>query len=120
MWTSDDLDDLTYDQEVDGVLARKQLDRVVLTRGAWATVLFLYVQLDRATGDHGAPKVAVVRFQRSRGGWRKHAAFTLATADDARALADVLARWGPRLAADDTDDDDADARTDGDELGTEG
>jgi hypothetical protein len=109
MWTPDDLDELTYDREDDGVLVRKHLERVVLARGRWATVLFLFAELDPEAGGYGAPKAAVVRFQKWRGGWRKHAAFNLASEAQARELADVLARWAPSMRgqADDDDDDDA-------------
>jgi hypothetical protein len=98
MWISDALDELTYDQEVDGVLVRRQLDRAVLARGAWATVMFLFEELDRTTGAYGAPRMAIMRFQKWKGGWRKHAAFNVANAAQADELAAVLARWTPRMA----------------------
>jgi hypothetical protein len=109
MWISDALDELTYELEEDGVLVRKQRDRVVLARGAWATVMFLFEELDRGTGAYGAPKIAIVRFQKWRGGWRKHAAFTLANAAQAGELADALARWTPLMSADDAVDDESPA-----------
>jgi hypothetical protein len=108
MWISDDaLDELSYEQEEGGVLVREQLDRVVLARGSWATVMFLFRELDRATGAWRAPKMAVVRFQKRQGGYRKHSAFNVAGAAQARELAEVLARWTPRMAeaAKDEDDD---------------
>ena len=105
MWIADDaLDELTYDQEDDGVLVRKQLDRVVLARGAWATVMFLFAELDRATGAWRAPKIAVVRLQKWRGGYRKHAAFNVAGEAQARELTAAFERWIPRLGAEEEDD----------------
>jgi hypothetical protein len=106
MWISDALDELTYDREDDGVLVRKQLERVVLARGSWATVLLLFQELDRATGAYGGAKVAVLRFQKWRGGWRKHAAFTLAGEAQARELAAALDRWAPLMRADQAELDD--------------
>ena len=55
------LDELTYDYEDEGVLVRKQIDRAVLTKGSWATVMFLFQELDRAKGKFRAPKMAIVR-----------------------------------------------------------
>ncbi|HVU50233.1 MAG TPA: hypothetical protein VHL80_06085 [Polyangia bacterium] len=104
MWTSDALDELSYDQEDDGVLVREQLERVVLARGSWATVMFLFRELDRETGAWRAPKMAVVRFQKRQGGYRKHSAFNVASAEQARELAAVLARWTP-LMSDAADED---------------
>jgi hypothetical protein len=116
MWISDDLDELTYDHEDDGVLVRKQLDRVVLARGSWATVMFLFQDLDRATGAYGAPKMAIVRFQKWKGGYRKHSAFNVSNAAQARELTAVFDRWVPRM----TDEAPGDASVDvDDELGAE-
>src|SRR5689334_5672366 len=103
------LEDLSYDQEEDGVLVRKQLDRAVLTRGGWATVMFLYQELDRASGAFDAPRMAVVRFRKARGAYRKQSAFTVASQEQAQQLADVLARWTPRMQAEAEPEHDAEA-----------
>jgi hypothetical protein len=106
--TFETLDDLTYDVEDDGVLARRQLDRVILSRGAWATVMFLYEELDRETGAYRAPKIAVVRFQKWRGVYRKHASLTLADGAEAQAFVATLGAWAPLLAgAADAEDGDS-------------
>jgi hypothetical protein len=99
MSTPADLDELSYDVEADGVLVREQLDRVVLSQGAWSTVMFLYRELDRATGAWRAPKMTIVRFQRWRGGWRKHAAFNVADEAQARRLTSVFEGWYPKIQA---------------------
>jgi hypothetical protein len=93
-----DVDELSYDREEDGVLVRKQLERVILARGAWATVLFLFQELDRETGAYRAPKMAIVRFQKWRGGYRTHSSFGVANEAQARELMAVFERWYPRMA----------------------
>jgi hypothetical protein len=91
------LEELTYDHEEDGVLVRKQLDRVILTKGAWATVMFLFQERDRESDTFRAPKLAVVRFKKLRGAYRKHLAFTLVNDEQARRLSETLAAWLPRM-----------------------
>ena len=49
------LDELTYDYEDEGVLVRKEIDRAVLTKGSWATVMFLFQELDRQKNRFRAP-----------------------------------------------------------------
>src|SRR4051794_29734521 len=88
-----DLDELSYDYEEDGVLVRKQLDRVILARGAWATVMFFFQELDRATGAYRGPKIAIVRLQKWRGGYRKQSSFTLSNEAQARQMAEVVGGW---------------------------
>ena len=52
------LEELTYDYEDEGTLVRKEIDRAVLTKGSWATVMFLFQELDRAKGKFRPPKMA--------------------------------------------------------------
>jgi hypothetical protein len=109
------LDELSYDVEEDGVLVRRQVDRVVVARGAWATVMFLYEELDRATGAFRAPKIAVARFKKLRGAYRRHSVFTLASIAEARALTDVFERWFEKMdptANDDEANDESTAEVD--------
>lgn len=110
------LDELTYDHEEDGTLLRRQLEKVVLATGAWATVMFVYQDLDRKTGSFGPARIAVVRFRKVRGAYRKHAAFAIADQTHARHIAAVVERWYPQMAA--SDDDDVE-RPDGEAGATE-
>ena len=87
------LEELTYDYEEDGTLVRKEIDRVVLTKGGWATMMFLFQELDLERDAWQPAKVAIVRFQKVRGLWKKHAAWNLAGADEAHAVAAQLGAW---------------------------
>jgi hypothetical protein len=118
------LDELTYDYEDEGVLVRKQIDRVVLTKGSWATVMFLFQELDRAKGTFRPPKMAIVRFKKSKGSYRKQSSFNISNEKQARQITEVLEGWYPKIAemtvatkddpdggggGDGDDDEDADA-----------
>jgi hypothetical protein len=113
------LDELTYDYEEDGVLVRKQLDRTVLTQGGWATMMFLFQELDRKSGRFRPPKMSIVRFKKARGGYRKHSSFNISNEQQARQIAAVFESWYPKIQAateasggeaedDDARDDDSD------------
>ena len=91
-----ELDDVTYDLEVDGEDVRRTLHRRVWERGAWATVAIAYEE----RGSDGAwkpAKLALIRFQRVRDAWKKHAAITL-RGGDALELAETLEQWRVALA----------------------
>ena len=62
------IDEITYDYEDEGKLVRKTLKKEVLTRGGWSTIMFLYEELDRKSGKFGAPKIAFLVMNGSRGG----------------------------------------------------
>ncbi|HEU0030857.1 MAG TPA: hypothetical protein VFQ53_09490 [Kofleriaceae bacterium] len=80
-----DLDDVTYDLEVDGEQVRRQLQRKVWERHGWATVAILFEERDRDGTSWKPPKLALIRLQHVREAWKKHAAITLSI-DEAREL----------------------------------
>ncbi len=93
------LDELTYDYEDEGVLVRKQLDKAVLTKGSWATLMFLYQELDRKSGQFRAPKIAIVRFKKFKGAYRKQSSFNVSSEKQARQITDIFEGWYPKMAA---------------------
>ena len=93
------LDELTYDYEDEGVLVRKQLEKVVLTKGSWATLMFLYQELDKASNTFRAPKIAIVRFKKFKGAYRKQSSFNVSSEKQARQITEVFEQWYPKMAA---------------------
>ena len=92
------LEDLTYDYEDEGVLVRKQIDRAILTKGGWATVMFLFQELDRAKDTFRPPKMAIVRFKKTKGSYRKQSSFNISNEKQARQITEVLEAWYPKIA----------------------
>jgi len=91
-----ELDEVTYDLEVDGEQVRRVIHRKVLEKGAWATVAMVFEE--RASDGSWKPrKLALIRLQKVRDAWKKHAAMTLG-APDALALADAITGWRGDLA----------------------
>jgi len=95
-----DVDELSYDfTDDEGVLVRKQEQREILSKGGWATVMFLYRELDKKSGSFRDPKAAIVRFKKWNGAYRKQSSFNVSSARQARQIIDVLERWYPTSAA---------------------
>ncbi len=91
-----ELDDVTYDLEVDGEEVRRTLRRRVWERGAWATVAIAYEERG-PDGVWKPAKLALIRLQRVRDAWKRHAAITL-RGGDALELAETLGGWRHELA----------------------
>jgi hypothetical protein len=87
-----ELDEVTYDLEVDGELVRRTLHRQVFERGGWATVAMAFEER-RADGTWKPVKLALIRLQKVREAWKKVAAMTL-PGSDAVALGRAIASWG--------------------------
>ena len=65
------VEELTVTYVDDGVETTKELDKVVLSKGSWATVLFRYQDWDRAKNDYGPEKYSIRRYQKRNGEYRQ-------------------------------------------------
>ncbi|MBU2547994.1 MAG: hypothetical protein KKB20_06275 [Proteobacteria bacterium] len=86
------IDEITISYEEEGILVIEELDKVVLNRGAWTSILFLYRERDRKTGEFGQPKAGLRRYQKYNGVFRKRDAINL-SADAARKICETLPEW---------------------------
>ena len=90
---AESIDELSYDYEEDGRLVRKELDRKVLSKGAWSTLMFLFQELDKKTEDWRPPKVAIVRYKKFNGMYRKQSGFNISSEKQAKAIVETLEQW---------------------------
>lgn len=87
------IEELTFDYEDEGQLVRKQINKAVLSKGAWATVMFQFQELDKKTGEYREPKVAIVRFKKANGVYRKQSSFNVSSAKQAHQIMSILSEW---------------------------
>jgi hypothetical protein len=59
--------------------------------------MFLYEELDRKAGKFGAPKIAIVRFKKWQGTFRKQSSFAISSEKQARQLLEVVTKWLPEM-----------------------
>lgn len=90
---NENVDDLTVEYEENGQLLVRQLDKVVLSRGLWATVIFRYQELDQETDSYGADKYVINRYKKSGGEYRRQNKFNISSPEQARKIADALQGW---------------------------
>ena len=98
------IDDISYDYEEDGLLVRKQLEKQVLSKGSWTTIMFLYQELDKKTEQWRAPKVAIVRYKKWNGVYRKQSGFNISSEKQARQIVAAIEQWYAGAAGGDGDD----------------
>ncbi len=87
------VEDLTVELEEDGHLIVKQLDKRILSKGAWATVLFRYQQWRPETDDYGPDKFLIQRYKKSGGEYKRQSKFNISSADQARKIVEALTEW---------------------------
>lgn len=89
---AENINDITVTYEEDGEVLVEELEKVILNRGAWTSILFRYRERDRQSGQMGPPKATLRRYQKYQGVFKKRDAINL-SADTARTLIETLNQW---------------------------
>ena len=87
------VDDLTIEYSDDGVVTVRELDKVILSKGAWATILFRYQDWDRTKKEYGPDKYSIRRYQKRDGDYRQQSKFNISSRDQALKIIDTLNKW---------------------------
>ncbi|NOX27734.1 MAG: hypothetical protein GXP21_06050 [Gammaproteobacteria bacterium] len=87
------VDELTVEYTDNGVVTVKELDKTVLTKGAWATLIYRYQDFDRKKEDYGPEKYTIRRYQKRNGEYQQKSKFNISSADQARKIIAALEEW---------------------------
>ena len=86
-------EEISIEFEEAGQILIKELDKVILSKGAWTTLLFRYQELNSETGDYGPDKYTIRRYQKSGGEYRQKSKFNISSTDQARKIVEALSVW---------------------------
>lgn len=92
---SSTIEDLTVNYEENGQLVVKEVDKAILSKGAWTTILFRFQEWKNDTDDYGPDKYVIRRYKKSGGEYRMQSKFTISSADQARKIISALQAWLP-------------------------
>jgi hypothetical protein len=87
------VEDLTVTYIEDGVETTKELDKVILSKGSWTTIIFRYQDWDRAKGIYSPDRFTIRRYQKRGGEYRQQSKFNISSRAQAQALVDALQGW---------------------------
>lgn len=90
---SDSVDDLTVSYEDGGIETVKELDKKVLSKGAWATIIFRYQDWNRAKEEYGPDKYTIRRYQKRDGEYQMRSKFNISSQAQAESIIDALQEW---------------------------
>ncbi|KAF0187720.1 MAG: hypothetical protein FD168_2444 [Desulfobulbaceae bacterium] len=90
---SSDLNDLTINYEEEGVLLVKELDKEVLSKGAWTTILFRYQNWDKGKEEYGKDMFTIRRYQKREGEYFSKSKFNISSAEQAQKIVTALQKW---------------------------
>jgi hypothetical protein len=90
---SSTVDDLTVNYEDDGVLVVKQTGKEILTKGAWATIMYRYNNLNKTSGEYGKDMYTIRRYQKRNGEYIAKSKFNISSSDQAKKIIAALESW---------------------------
>lgn len=90
---SEAIDQVTVNWEEDGQLKVKELKKHVLTKGAWATLMFLYEELDPKTKEYGDPKISIRRYKKRNDQYVFQSKFNISSEAQAKEISRMIHEW---------------------------
>jgi len=87
------IEDITINYEEDGVLLVKELEKEVLSKGAWTTILFRYQQWEAKKEDYSEEKFTIRRYRKLKGEYKQQGKFNISNKEQAQKIVSTLQKW---------------------------
>lgn len=87
------IDDITISYSEDDTEITKELDKVILSKGAWTTILFRYQDYNRADDAYGDDKYSIRRYQKRNGVYQQKSKFNISSKAQAEKIIEALSSW---------------------------
>lgn len=90
---SETVEELTITYAEDGIEIIKELDKEILSKGAWTTIIYRYQDWNRSKEEYGADKYTIRRYQKRNGQYQPKSKFNISSKDQAKAIIAALEKW---------------------------
>jgi hypothetical protein len=87
------VDDITINYQEGDDLIVKELDKEILSKGAWTTIVFKYQDWDRKKRDYGPERFTIRRYRKVGGEYRQQSKFNISSKDQANKIISALQKW---------------------------
>ena len=88
------VDEITIDyKDENDVLMVKELDKEILSKGAWTTIIFKYQQWDSKKDDYGPDRFTIRRYRKLKGEYKQQTKFNISSKDQAQKIIEALQKW---------------------------
>ena len=71
----------------------KELDKKILSKGAWTTIIYRYQDWNNAKQEYGPDKFTIRRYQKRNGDYQQKSKFNISSKDQAIKIIDALNLW---------------------------
>ena len=87
------VEEITIEYVDGGITTIKEVDKVILSKGAWATIIFKYQDWDKKKEAYGPFKYSIRRYQKKNNEYRPKSKFNISSDDQAQKIIDSLNNW---------------------------
>ncbi|HAT2137744.1 TPA: hypothetical protein I8027_000125 [Legionella pneumophila] len=87
------IDDITIAFNENGVETTRELDKQILSKGAWTTIMFKYQDWDNAKNGYGPVKYSIRRYQKRNNQYWQKSKFNISSTEQAKKIVDILNNW---------------------------
>jgi len=87
------VEELTVTYEDGGIETVKELDKKVLTKGAWATIIYRYQDWNRSKEEYSPDKFTIRRYQKRDGEYQQKSKFNISSEKQAKEIIIALQGW---------------------------
>jgi hypothetical protein len=88
-----DVNEITINYEEDGQLVVKELEKQILSKGSWTTIIFRYQQWERAKECYGQDRFTIRRYRKYNDEYRQQSKFNISSVDQAKKIIAALEKW---------------------------
>ena len=91
---TDKIEDLTVEYvDENNFKLSEELDKKILTKGAWSTIIFKYHDWNNQKQEYGADKFTIRRYQKLNNEYKQKSKFNISSKDQAQKIIDALCSW---------------------------
>jgi len=90
---AESIEELTINYEEDGIEVVKELDKAVLSKGAWTTIVFRYQQWEAPKQAYSKDRYSIRRYKKIGGEYKAQSKFNISSNDQAEKLIAILQEW---------------------------
>ena len=87
------IDELTVNYMDGEIQTVKELDKKVLSKGAWSTIIYRYQDWNRSAEEYGPDKDTIRRYQKRNGEYQQKSKFNISSEKQAKEVIEALSTW---------------------------
>ncbi|RTZ61306.1 MAG: hypothetical protein DSZ32_02155 [Gammaproteobacteria bacterium] len=87
------VEELTVSWKEGDIETVRELDKKILTKGAWTTIIYRYQDWNNAKGEYGPDKFTIRRYQKRNGEYQQKSKFNISSEKQARQVIEALSEW---------------------------